>query len=61
MKSVRTAGSYLVDIISRSVKHNRPNQHLSENVRFRHPPAENIGAVRRILGVILSRERKAHE
>lgn len=57
-RSLRAFGSYLVDVVSGSVKYHRPDQHLSKNIGFSHPPAENIGTVRGVLGVILSRERK---
>lgn len=59
MNSVGTGGSHLVDVISGSIEHHRPNEHLRENIGFCHPPAENVGAVRRILGVILRTDRKA--
>lgn len=59
MNSDGTGVSYLVDVIPGSVEHYRPNQHLCENIGFRYPPAENIGTVWRILGVILRTDRKA--
>lgn len=58
MRSISAFGPYLVDVISGSIKYHGPNQHLSKNIGFSHPPAENIGTVRGVLGVILRRDRE---